>query len=243
MNPKKWALQMATAVSLVASFISLGGTVLFDQLGIVSDLRNSLMLSLIQAPTIAFLLGYIVCWVNANHVFELVTSHERFAQLSNTDALTGLYNRLGLYTHCVGIESPYCVAFFDIDHFKLVNDKFGHLAGDTVISSVASVLREQFSDGAKLSRLGGEEFVVVQALSFPDFLRVCETVRSTIQKMTIDFEGHAINVTISIGIAYRNPREMFEKALQKADLALYEAKNSGRNRIYADFGSSQKAVA
>ena len=243
-KPRKWALHMAIVISAISLVVATGGVLLLGSFGMVANLSNGLMIAVILAPSIAFILGYIVCWINATHVHELITSHERFAQLSNTDALTGLYNRLGLYSHCVRLEGPYCIAFFDIDHFKLVNDKYGHLAGDKVICSVASILKAYFGDGAKAARLGGEEFVVVQAAPSTEFLRLCDSVRSRIEKMKIEFEGTVINVTISIGVAYRHPREMFESALHNADRSLYEAKGSGRNRIYvADKHSSQQAIA
>ena len=173
----------------------------------------------------------LVCWLNAREVQILVQSHERFLHLSHTDALTGLSNRLGLYAACDKLGSDYCVAFLDIDHFKSVNDRYSHLVGDLVISSVARRIREHFDPPAHVARLGGEEFVVVQETNRLAFLQMCERVRAAVAATPVEHQGLRITVTISIGVAFRGDAEIFDKVMHNADLALYRAKDGGRNRV------------
>ncbi|MNE75235.1 Diguanylate cyclase DosC [compost metagenome] len=100
-----------------------------------------------------------------------------------------------------------------------------------VISSVAKTIREGFDEAAHVARMGGEEFVVVHTLAPDRFLEQCEGIREKIATTTVHFQDLQISTTISIGVALRGNREIFEKVMHNADMALYEAKRSGRNRI------------
>ncbi|KJF73899.1 GGDEF domain-containing protein [Agrobacterium arsenijevicii] len=244
LEPLDFALRVAVLVTIIAVVIDTMGLYILSKFGLVTDLANGLMLGTTLSATIAFTLAFLICWINASEVKVLAQSHERFLHLSHTDALTGLNNRLGLYANCVKLDTQYCVAFFDIDHFKSVNDRYGHLAGDLVISSVAAIIRDSFDDTAHVSRLGGEEFVVVQALAPQHFLEVCERVRAKIAVIPMDFQDVRINTTVSVGVAFRANWEIFEKVLHNADMALYEAKRTGRNRVcLAGHKVSRQSVA
>ncbi|WP_263263538.1 diguanylate cyclase [Pseudomonas sp. RIT-PI-S] len=181
---------------------------------------------------------------------ERVASMEREAQAHRDvleeqrqkallDPLTGLPNRAGwnerletLATQREAGEAPAQVAIMDLDHFKSINDGYGHLAGDRVLKIVADQLRRQLREGDFLARFGGEEFVALFPDSAPEAAReVMEKMRQVIEACPFHFKGMRIVVTVSIGTASLRAKELVEAALQRADQALYRAKDTGRNRI------------
>lgn len=157
------------------------------------------------------------------------------------DTLTGLYNRAYLLNQ-IGVLAErssalgigLAVLMLDIDHFKQINDRYGHLAGDDVLRQVASVIRESTRAEDLVARFGGEEFVVVLPVSVPDLAAErAERIRSNLAERSIVAEGTEIRVTASIGLAFSVPgRSRNEMALiMTADEALYQAKADGRNRV------------
>ncbi|MFI5840915.1 diguanylate cyclase [Catenuloplanes sp. NPDC051500] len=155
------------------------------------------------------------------------------AEQALRDHLTGLHNRRHLMaglTHLVGAGGPLSVVLIDIDHFKRVNDRYGHAAGDTVLVRVATALRSAVRHGDLLARYGGEEFVLV--LTGTEAPHRVEALRDLIATTPIDVgDGHTVTVTFSAGIASLTTPDTPETLLAAADLALYTAKNTGRNRI------------
>jgi diguanylate cyclase (GGDEF)-like protein len=120
----------------------------------------------------------------------------------------------------------------DIDHFKQINDRFGHPAGDAVLKHVASVVKSQLRSGDTLCRVGGEEF----ALVLPDTTQslaseVAERIRAAVEGAVCEVSGSAIPATLSLGVAALAPGEIPEALYQRADGQLYAAKHSGRNRV------------
>jgi len=159
---------------------------------------------------------------------------QRLHQQAVTDALTGLLNRAGwnreaddAYTQAVNRGLPASFAFFDIDHFKRVNDAYGHDAGDRTLQALGLIVRERLGPRTIAARMGGEEFVVL----FID--QPGEAVEGYVQRVRHEFEEAAIDVgtTVSAGVAHRQPAESMAQHLRRADMALYEAKASGRNRM------------
>jgi two-component system cell cycle response regulator len=157
------------------------------------------------------------------------------------DPLTGLYNRAYLLNQ-IGVLAErsasqgigLAVLMFDIDHFKQINDRYGHLAGDDVLRQVAAVIRESTRSEDLVARFGGEEFVVVLPVSVPDLAADrAERIRSNLAERTVMAEGTGIRVTASIGLAFapagRSRNEM--ALIMTADEALYRAKADGRNRV------------
>ncbi len=128
----------------------------------------------------------------------------------------------------------------DIDHFKHINDRHGHLAGDAVLREIAAVVRESTRSEDLVCRFGGEEFVVVLPFSDPDLAgERAEQIRSSIASRTTHHDGAAIRVTASIGLAYAPAELRKETALiMLADQALYRAKAEGRNRVVLAFHPS-----
>ncbi|HEX4337091.1 MAG TPA: diguanylate cyclase [Polyangiaceae bacterium] len=178
--------------------------------------------------------GNLVVWQDMTAEADLLAERERLAL---TDALTGIGNRRAaeqaLVKAIAGAErahTPLSVALFDIDHFKRVNDLYGHATGDEVLRRVAATL-----DAAKrltdtVARWGGEEFVAVLPVQLDGAVVFCERVRKEIARLVCPGIGH---VTISAGVASLVGKEGQESLLGRADQRLYFAKASGRNRVQA----------
>jgi diguanylate cyclase (GGDEF)-like protein len=156
------------------------------------------------------------------------------AKQALTDGLTGVSNRRGLeerFEHHVfktEHHQPLSIVLFDLDHFKTVNDVYGHSAGDEVLREVARLTPLQLRGSDEFGRWGGEEFMVVCLETDMAQARVvAERLRTTIEKASWPVPG----VTASFGIATRHDRESLEALYERADRALYEAKRAGRNRV------------
>lgn len=147
------------------------------------------------------------------------------------DPLTGLGNRLAFAEMCPRTLAPGVLAVLDIDHFKVVNDRWGHEAGDRVLQGVAAVLREVLGGAVPLFRWGGEEFVVcLPGCSVHEAARVLEGVRAGIAGHTF---GEGQRVTLSVGLCAYGPERDLGHAFSQADAALRQAKDSGRDRLVA----------
>ena len=173
------------------------------------------------------------------HTRDLQAANLRLDELAGTDGLTGAYNRRRLMEMVSGERElaqgqPLCIALFDLDRFKLVNDTYGHLAGDAVLRGAIGVIRQHCRQGDLLGRYGGEEFV----LCLPDStlaqgMETAERIRAALALHDMDLDERTIRVTVSIGVAELRPGESIEHGLSRADKALYEAKHAGRNRCVA----------
>ena len=171
---------------------------------------------------------------------QLQSVNEQLQLLSSTDRLTQLYNR-GHWEECLQHEyarhrrygTNASLVMFDIDHFKRINDTYGHQAGDGVIQQVADVVREHVRDTDIAGRYGGEEFAVL----LPDTNssgaeRFAERLRLAIEALTVTHDSHEIRFTISLGVADLAGGCDGHKALiECADSALYASKRNGRNRV------------
>jgi diguanylate cyclase (GGDEF)-like protein/PAS domain S-box-containing protein len=156
-----------------------------------------------------------------------------------TDSLTGLYNRRGLEGRSEAIHfrpggAPLTQVWIlvDIDHFKRVNDTYGHEAGDEVLKAVAEALRATARGADIVARLGGEEFVLVLPDTSPDMAaRIAERLRLAVEALSTAVAGQVIRVTASFGVAQRAAHERQHEVLERADAALYSSKKEGRNRV------------
>lgn len=171
-------------------------------------------------------------------VLATLQHHQRrMRQLATTDPLTGCLNRLaflellpGWLRACERASAEPQLLMIDIDHFKQVNDKHGHQIGDQVLREIADLLRSQLRGGDLLIRWGGEEFVVL-VHSHGDDDALAERLRSIVANHMMSASGKRLTVTISIGLCQWLPPETLEAAVARADLALYAAKQGGRNRV------------
>jgi diguanylate cyclase len=166
---------------------------------------------------------------------------DREQRRAYTDPLTEIPNRLAFqeritqdFAHWQRTGASLCVAFWDIDSFKSVNDTFGHPAGDKAIRIVAQHLANSLRKTDFVARYGGEEFVVIlRGMSLGEAINQADRVRISLEQLGIHFEQTRIPLTASCGIAAAQPQESEENLIQRADSALYQAKKSGRNRCVA----------
>jgi two-component system cell cycle response regulator len=173
--------------------------------------------------------------VTIKQLFDQVKiQQEQFFQLAMTDQLTGLYNRHSLtqllpryFSHSVRHSCPLSLMVLDIDHFKQINDNYGHAKGDDVLRTFGQLITNNFREEDLVARYGGEEFVVIMANSpVEDAIEKAEQLRSYVEKNAIE----GLDVTISIGVTSANTNTDFDSMFYVADEALYEAKENGRNQ-------------
>ena len=181
-------------------------------------------------------------------------TYEQSLALALTDSLTGLYNRRYLLTHLGRLmndtaerQKPLALLVIDVDHFKQVNDTYGHGVGDRALQHITELMRSSVRNVDLVSRLGGEEFVVVMPDTPENFaLVVAERLREVIAATPIKLDdGRELGVTVSIGCALRNPEgdDSIDKLIGRADDALYQAKRQGRNRVILAPGESASVSA
>ena len=176
---------------------------------------------------------------NNDAVQESIVLRRQFEQAALSDALTGFRNRRWLDQTLPRIiqrhlhaSEPLCIAMMDIDHFKQINDGYGHAAGDAVLLQVGRLVRANLRPADSAARIGGEEFVLILPQTLlPGAISAVERLREAVASASFDYDGRQLpQVTVSLGLVAlergANPQEL----LAQADEALYAAKQSGRNR-------------
>ncbi|MHB8867714.1 MAG: GGDEF domain-containing response regulator [Thermoleophilia bacterium] len=169
---------------------------------------------------------------------KLLEAQQALEGLARTDQLTGSMNRRAILerldqeiARAQREKTMLGIGMIDIDHFKKVNDEYGHAAGDRVIRTLALRSTRAMRPYDGFGRLGGEEFlVVVPTAGFSDVSVVLERVRRSVEESAVDVEGHSISVTVSIGGTMGGGQSAHE-LIKAADEALYQAKTQGRNRV------------
>ncbi|MEI8259651.1 MAG: GGDEF domain-containing protein [Deltaproteobacteria bacterium] len=165
---------------------------------------------------------------------------ETIREVMMRDGLTQAYNRRHLSEQIEKelhrarrYRRPLAMVMMDLDHFKRVNDTFGHLAGDFVLRESAGIIRERTPAEAVFARYGGEEFALLMPeTALPDALRIAEDVRAGIASHHFTYEGQRIEVTVSLGVALATEAmQNTEEFIKIADAKLYAAKHAGRNRV------------
>ncbi len=159
-------------------------------------------------------------------------------EAAHRDPLTGLHNRLGYeeflaqeYRRWKRYKTPLALVIFDVDYFKRVNDNYGHKAGDKVLAAIAKRLRKLTREPDFLARYGGEEFILIM----PETDRqaaftVAEKLREAIAEMGFTYRGEPVRITVSIGVTEFAGTDSGDSAFQRADQAMYQAKEAGRNQ-------------
>lgn len=169
-----------------------------------------------------------------NH-WRLARAHLRDAM---TDSLTGLLNRRALFGQHENMQfGPFsAVIVFDLDHFKTINDRFGHAAGDAVLVAFAQTIGAALRPGDTAARLGGEEFAIVMYRTLPERVELlAERIRSSCAAQPVATPSGEVSCTVSAGIAFGHGEgASFASLLSQADRALYAAKDAGRNLVIAD---------
>jgi len=168
---------------------------------------------------------------------ELAAAHIQLKRVAETDPLTGVLNRaaflerLGQQHRSVGGW----ILVLDVDHFKSINDRFGHEVGDRALRKVAGVLRRSARTGDLIGRLGGEEFgIYLPGVGRGIAMQVAERIRADMEAASlIDPAAPAVTITVSIGLAAADRDAAIADSLRRADFAMYGAKRDGRNRVQA----------
>jgi diguanylate cyclase (GGDEF)-like protein len=172
---------------------------------------------------------------------QLVSAREELREKAMRDPLTGLLTRGAFFEICE-LEfprarrscTPISIVMADIDHFKSINDRFGHLGGDEVLREVARRLRASFRKEDAVGRYGGEEFVALAiGCSGHDAIALAERFRETVYRQPFHVGPAPLDVTVSVGIAAGTAADGIEALLKAADEALYRAKAGGRNAVVA----------
>lgn len=175
----------------------------------------------------------------AEQLREALEQHRREALI---DPLTGLFNRRALDQHLDSVwlesnDTPMSLLVLDIDHFKRVNDNYGHAVGDVVIRHVADTMRKCIRGEDVAVRYGGEEFMVLlPGTPLDGALKVAETIRTRIAALRLTRKHDNLTLdpfTISLGVALRRQDDSYETLFERADQALYQSKSNGRNRVTA----------
>ena len=183
---------------------------------------------------------------------ELALSHRQQQVLALTDQLTELPNRRAAmeameqaWSSSLRADTPCALLILDIDHFKSINDRFGHAVGDQVLHSVAAVLKDAVRRDETIARIGGEEFLLISPhLPIRESLVAGERLRRQLERAEIDAGGEIVRMTASIGVAVREESmQRAQELLIAADKALYAAKTSGRNRIAAMIGGDVRMLS
>jgi len=173
-------------------------------------------------------------------IIQLLSRANSAEKIARVDTLTQLPNRRAFdeaYAQCVEIQEQtghvFSLVLLDIDHFKSVNDEYGHAAGDAVLSLFARILRENCKSHDHACRLGGEEFgILLPRCNEKLATSVAELHRQKISAAVLQYGGHKISVTVSCGVAEAIPGNSLANLMERADVALYEAKTRGRNQTF-----------
>ncbi|HEY5799338.1 MAG TPA: GGDEF domain-containing protein, partial [Burkholderiaceae bacterium] len=168
--------------------------------------------------------------------------------LAERDELTGVYNRRKVLQTAEqrgaqGVVPPFCLCLFDLDHFKSINDTYGHAAGDAVLRAFAQTVQREVRAGDCFGRYGGEEFLLLlDGADMAVAMALAERIRVRVEALQIPQLKAGRKVTLSAGIAQYAPGEAVAQAIARADKALYAAKHGGRNRVNAAPGGSLRAA-
>jgi len=174
---------------------------------------------------------------------------EDYLRESMTDGLTGLHNRRALdaeldalYAEWERKQQPFSMALIDIDHFKRINDTYGHPAGDAVLQRVAQLLHDHLDAAHCVARYGGEEFAVLSLTSPQRTAQIIDALRAAVAQTLFSHEGESIPVTLSGGVAGVAAGDSIGDVVRRADEALYASKLGGRNRVHLHDGTICRLV-
>lgn len=181
---------------------------------------------------------------------ELQATSEQYKHLARVDTLTGALNRRGFEEEVLRemertqrARSSFAILAADLDHFKKINDTYGHSAGDAVLCAFVTCLHATLRETDRVGRLGGEEFFILLPEATPECMgEVAERIRETVETLTIQYGGKIIHITSSFGFVTaswknvaeaKNKTAFFKKLIEYSDMALYDSKQRGRNRVSA----------
>lgn len=203
--------------------------------------KSDISISLMRAFVIPLIISPIASWYFIGLIIEVDQLREDMRIMADFDELTGLMNRRAFLSNAQysmqivsRLKQGMAFAYMDIDHFKKINDSFGHNSGDKALKKFAAVLNEHRRKSDLVGRIGGEEFAMVMTMADHDgALMLLEMMREAIRNVVIEHEGSEIRLTVSIGLAIMSPENEIDldELIKRADMALYHAKLAGRDRV------------
>ncbi len=187
--------------------------------------------------------------ISQDSIFELnfldktrVLSEQKRYEMGVMDPVTGVHNKRYFldrireeFAFAIRKKSQLAMIIFDIDHFKIINDTYGHLAGDLVLQRIGNVISKMIREGDVFARYGGEEFVIVmREANIKNAFDLAERIREAVAALEIDYEKQPVQVQISAGVSELNQTHTeYAHLIADADQKLYKAKKGGRNRVCA----------
>ncbi len=202
----------------------------------LAEIRRTLYMNWLLCAAVSVIVLLLVYWV--------VASYQRpLEKMATTDSLTGLANRHALTVllrqamlDATRLRSPMAALLLDIDHFKDLNDRLGHVAADRVLADLGLTLKTNLRGSDIACRWGGEEFLVIlKHAELAEAVKVAENLRAAIAERQHGEDGNTVMVTVSVGVSAFRPGESQETFVGRADDALYRAKHDGRNRVRQEF--------
>lgn len=175
-----------------------------------------------------------VLYIAYNNLITFASKINRFKYASETDILTGIDNRrsIDVILDSIKTESNFCIAMIDIDDFKSVNDNYGHLFGDEVISNTAHLMKSNIRNTDFVGRYGGEEFIIILKSNISEAILIMDKIRLLIKKSSNNTpQKEIVKVTVSIGLAEHFDNKSIKQTIENADKALYKAKHGGKNKV------------
>ena len=231
---------MVIALSVLSTVASVGLSVGCLALFSLFIPQTRFEMGLLPSITIPLLIAPIVSYITLNQSYLLTKAVAEVELLSRIDYLTGLNNKrffFELVEREMGIAIRYnfiaSLLLIDLDHFKRVNDRYGHLVGDQVLQVVANVIANALRSTDIVGRFGGEELIIfLPNTNCEEAVRAAERLKREISDTVIDYKNNSISVTASIGITSTESGTYdIEELIQYADSALYRAKSEGRDRV------------
>lgn len=240
----RYALYLSARMAVVAWVIIVILHLSFHALGLLPySVWQGILIGTVMGVPLTIVLGVLATIVVGRSITALADARLEYLRQSRTDMLSGLPNRRAFTEELAGDERG-VLLLLDIDRFKQINDRHGHLAGDEVIVAVARELASLAGDHHLVARIGGEEFAVLfRSMTIEEAKRAADKARQTVETRAISAGDQTIRVTISGGLAAIEPGRDYAAAYSAADRALYLAKGSGRNRIVDEGELSALATA
>lgn len=209
---------------------------LLDSIGIFFSM-NSPVIYIAVLSIMPLMLIYFDAQQNKNMLLIETSMRKMADKKAYKDALTGVYNLHYFTTKIQKLVPPYTIVMFDFDNFKIINDIYGHKAGDEVLKYVTNSFDSYYREGDILCRIGGDEFAVLISADKEIVKRRMEEFSLFVANSIITYKEHEMKITLSIGIFYVEGNEEMDEIFNKADKALYAAKQKGKNTVcvYEEF--------
>lgn len=243
---KSEMLTAAKAMVAIVAITFLAELAVMTVLAYLGRDGQSVDVMLLDAAALALLIAPPIYWLVLAPIhreyqkrLKAETRADDLSQLAITDALTSIMNRRGVtmalldaMAQAERYNTALSIAMADIDHFKLVNDQYGHKTGDRVLIQVAGAMAEVLRMPDKIGRYGGEEFLLVLPhTTLAQGRKIAERLRAGVGKIKPTVGSKALALTISVGVTQFRKGEDLEQFLSRVDQALYDAKGAGRNRV------------